>query len=169
VNIAQSVSAMKKGQSSLEYLFIIGAVIVMAFIAVKYLEPTAKGVPITGIAYIDPGLSPEKEENKTWIIYRYPPNCHSLAGNPYCDFYVSVSLKTTNNKVYVWAAADENKIRKIKVQLCTGDEKEWIVSESSDKCPHNAPSNMKCKRMIWGKTIPESEFPCTVYIIAWEK
>lgn len=161
MNIAQSVSAMKKGQSSLEYLFIIGAVIVMAFIAVKYLEPTAKGVPITGVAYIDPEFSPEKpgyDHPVTWIVYKYPEGCKAKST---CDFYVSVNLhyypSTNKYRVYVNADGDSNRIREVKVQLCTGHSATWKFPED------------KGKNKINGKTISPDEFPCTVYIMAWEK
>ncbi|HIC87743.1 MAG TPA: class III signal peptide-containing protein [Aquificae bacterium] len=148
---------MKKGQSSLGYIFLVVVAIIIVAVVIRYIELAAKGVPITGIAYIDPELSPEKpgyDHPVTWIIYRYPEGCKAKKN---CDFYVSVNLHYKSNKYKVWVYANGNpdRIREVKVRLCTGDEAIWKFPEDKG---HNK---------IAGKEIPESEFPCALYIMAW--
>lgn len=150
---------MKKGQSSLEHLLLVAVTIIIVAVVIRYIEPAAKEVPITGIAYIDPELSPEKpgyDHPVTWIIYRYPEGCKAKKN---CDFYVSVNLhyyKDGNKyKVWVYANGDSDRIREVKVQLCTGDEAVWKFPED------------KGRNKISGKEIPENEFPCTLYMMAW--
>lgn len=175
---------MRRGQSSLEYLFLIGIAIMIVVIAVKYAEPAAKEAPITGITYIDPelsanvGPSPGSKADARWqAMYKYPPGCHPKAGNPYCDFYATVNLKHYSSGKYegkyridVYVAGDAEKIKKIKVQLCNGWEYTWSGKEFDYKNQNLNDHNKSVK--VDGKTYFGSndlEFPCQVVIMAWMK
>ncbi|NJE07778.1 class III signal peptide-containing protein [Thermococcus sp. M39] len=172
---------MRKGQGSLGYLFLIAVAIIIVAIVIKYSEPAVKEVPITGIIYIDPEGSAKTEETDTKIawqaMYKYPPECRPIAGNPYCDFYVTVNLKYYKSGRYqgkyridVYVAGDAEKIKKIKVQLCNGWEYTWSEEEFDYNNPNLNEHNKAVK--VNGKTYfdpGDLEFPCQVIIMAWMK
>jgi len=101
---------MKKGQSSLGYIFLVAVATIIVAVVIKYVEPAAKEVPITGIAYIDPETSPRKlykpysgepyDHPVWWVMYAYPLECEK-GGASDCDFYVSVNLHYKSNKYKV--------------------------------------------------------------------
>ncbi|AJC71209.1 hypothetical protein X802_02730 [Thermococcus guaymasensis DSM 11113] len=150
---------MKKGQGSPEHLVMIAVVLIVVAVVLNYILPASKGTPITGIAYIDPELSPEKpgyDHPVTWIVYKYPEGCKATKN---CDFYVSVNLHyypdTGKYKVYVYANGDENKIREIHVQLCNGKSATWYFPED------------RGKNKINGAQLTEEDFPCELYVVAY--
>jgi hypothetical protein len=154
---------MGKGQGSIEYLFMVAVGLIIIALVVHYIYISSKSTPITGVAYIDPALSPEKPKQKpnqsiTWIVYRYPPNCKAKKN---CDFYVSVNLHYYLNsgkyRVWVYANGDSNDIRRIEVRLCNGATGVWNFPED------------KGKRKIHGVYLHESDFPCALYIMAWRR
>jgi len=171
---------MKKGQGSLGYLFLIVVAIILIAVVIKYVEPAGKEVPITGIIYIDPELSVSVEPSSgstadaRWqAMYKYPLECRPIAGNPYCDFYVTVNLKhypSGKYRIDVYVAGDADKIKKIKVQLCNGWEYTWSEEEFDYNNSHLSDHNKAVK--VNGKTYfdpGDLEFPCQVIIMAWMK
>jgi len=150
---------VKRAQGSLEYLLMAVAALIVIAVAVKYTLPASKGTPITGIAYIDPELSPEKpgyDHPVTWVVYRYPEGCKATKN---CDFYVSVNLHyypdSNRYKVWVYANGDENKIREVHVRLCNGKSATWHFPDD------------KGKTKIRGVKLTEKDFPCELYVMAY--
>jgi hypothetical protein len=155
------VNSMVKGQGSVEYLFMITVGLIILALAFHYVYTSSKGTPITGVAYIDPELSPEKpgyDHPVTWIVYKYPPDCKATRN---CDFYVSVNLHYYPNsgryRVWVYANGDSSDIKRIEVRLCNGATGAWNFPED------------RGKNKINGVYLKESDFPCALYVTAWRR
>jgi len=152
---------VRRGQGSLEHIILLGVALLLVAVVVKYTFPASKGTPITGITYIDPELSPSKpgyDHPVSWIVYRYPPGCKATKS---CDFYVSVNLHYYPNsnryKVWVYANGDSDKIKEVHVRLCTGKSATWKFPED------------KGKNKIRGVEIRENDFPCELYVMAYQR
>ena len=150
---------MRRGQSSIEYIILFGVAILLVAVVVKYTLPASKETPITGIAYIDPELSPAKpgyDHPVSWIVYRYPPGCKATKS---CDFYVSVSLHyypdSGRYRVWVYTNGDSNRIREIHVKLCSGASATWKFPED------------RGKNKIRGVRLEEDDFRCELYVMAY--
>ena len=152
------VGPMKKGQGSPEHLVMIAVVLIVVVVVLNYILPASKGTPITGIAYIDPELSPSKphQANTTWIVYKYPENCQAKST---CDFYVSVTLHSPQKegdkyKAVIWITANKDKIREVHVRLCNGKSVTWEYTSG--------------KSIARGTTyLSEEDFPCELYVVAY--
>ncbi|WP_456367143.1 hypothetical protein [Thermococcus sp.] len=149
---------MSRGQSNIEYLIMIAVVLVLLALVLNYTYSASRGFSITGVAYIDPELSPEKpgyNHPVNWIVYRYPPKCN--AGTT-CEFYVSVNLHYYPDRgkyrVWVYVNGDSKEIKTVVVRLCNGVQEEWNFPEDAGK------------NKIRGIHLEESDFPCVVYITA---
>ncbi|ASJ06965.1 hypothetical protein A3L08_06325 [Thermococcus pacificus] len=152
---------MKKGQGSIEYLVMVTVALILLALVFHYVYTSSKGVPITGITYIDPELSPEKpgyDHPVTWVVYKYPLGCEATKN---CDFYVSVNLHyypdTGKYRFWVYANGDSADTKKIRVRLCNGATGEWNFPED------------KGKNKINGVYLHEDDFPCALSIMAWRR
>ncbi|ADT83859.1 hypothetical protein TBCH5v1_1067 [Thermococcus barophilus] len=154
---------MKKGQSSLEYLIFIAVAIIIVALVIKYTEPAVKEVPITGIVYIDPETSPVVEQTsekiKWKVTYYYPPGCQATK----CDFYVSVNLKyyysSDKYRIDVYIGGEADRIKKIKVSMCTG----WEKVVDANGFDRNYFVGYFAKKEL------DPLFPCQVTVMAWIK
>lgn len=149
---------IKKGQGSLEYLFVMGFILVVVVVSINYLKSAPKGIPYNQKITLDPELftnisaSDGEVKVEAWL--------EKTGAGEYKVEYRVWTLKVPVKKVQL-ALICENKPPDVAgYKVITHPITEW--GETSPLKPVNYWSN------YW-VPIPEKYFPCYIDFYIWKE